>query len=99
MIKKQFTPKRTICRVSFRIPEEWAEESVAIVGDFNEWDSTRNLMERRNGAWETLLRLIPGKEYRFRYFIDGNRWENDDAADDYLPNEYGSEDSLLLIGK
>lgn len=99
MIKKQFTPKRTICRVTFRIPEDWAGESVALVGDFNEWDSKSYLLERKDGNWETLLRLLPNKEYRFRYFIDGERWENDDAADDYLANEYGTEDSLLRIGK
>ena len=99
MINKQFTPKRTVCKVSFRIPEDWAGKSVAVVGDFNDWNTSSNLMERKNGGWEALVRLKPGKEYRFRYYIDGQRWQNDDAADDYLHNEYGSEDSLLRIGK
>ena len=99
MINKQFTPKRTVCKVSFRIPEDWAGESVAVAGDFNDWNTSSNLMERKNGRWETLVRLKPGMEYRFRYYIDGQRWQNDDAADDYLANDYGSEDSLLRIDK
>lgn len=98
MLKKQFTPKRTICRVTFRVPEEWAQEEVSVVGDFNDWDPEANPMEKKNGAWETLVRLKPESEYRFRYFIDGERWENDDAADDYVANEFGTEDSVLKIG-
>lgn len=98
MIKKQFTPKRTVCRVTFRVPEEWAGRKVAVVGDFNDWNPESNPMERKNGGWETLLRLKPNSEYRFRYFIDGDRWENDDAADEYVANEYGTEDSIVQIG-
>ncbi len=34
---------------------------------------------------------------RFRYLLDGERWENDWAADGYVPNPFGSEDSLLEV--
>jgi 1,4-alpha-glucan branching enzyme len=57
MIEKKFTPKRTICKVTFRVPEEWAEREVAVVGDFNEWDTEANKLEQKNGSWETTLRL------------------------------------------
>jgi len=99
MIQKTFTPKRTICRVTFKIPSDWASESVSVVGDFNDWDPEANKLEQKNGAWETLVRLKPENEYKFRYFIDGESWKNDDAADAYEPNEYGTEDSVLKIGK
>lgn len=101
MIKKKFTPKRTVCKVTFRIPVEMAEREVSVVGDFNDWNTEANKLEQKDGAWETTLRLnvTPGSEYRFRYLLDGNRWANDDSADCYVSNPYGSDDSLLVIGK
>ena len=34
---------------------------------------------------------------RYRYLLDGSRWENDWSADEYVPNGYGSDDSVLVI--
>ncbi len=98
MISKQFTPKRTICKVTFKVPADWAQESVSVVGEFNDWDAEANKLERKNGGWETVVRLQPETETRFRYFIDGSKWENDDQADAYAANEFGSEDSVLKVG-
>ena len=39
--------------------------------------------------------LEPGRQYRFRYLLDGERWENDWSADDYVDNELGGTDSVL----
>ncbi len=97
MVEKEFTPKRTVCKVTFRIPEQWAQKDVAVVGDFNDWDFNANKLEPKNGGWETTVRVKPGTEARFRYFIDNERWENDDQADGYVPNPFGSEDSLLRV--
>lgn len=99
MISKEFTPKKTICKVTLQIPAEWAEKEASVVGDFNEWDPQANKLEKKNGGWETVLRLKPETEYKFRYFLDGDRWENDDQADDYVANEYGTKDSVVVIGK
>lgn len=99
MLKKKFTPKRTVCKVTFSIPKEWAEKSVQLVGDFNEWDEDSDSLELKNGKWQTTLRLKPETTYRFKYLIDQKRWENDDDADSYVANIFGSEDSILEIGK
>lgn len=99
MITKEFTPKRTICKVTFSLPEEWAQKEIAIAGDFNSWDTTSEKLEKKKGQWETTLRLKPEHTYKFKYLIDGEHWANDDAADKYLPNEFGSEDSVVEIGK
>jgi hypothetical protein len=42
-----------------------------------------------------MLWVEAGRQYRFRYLIDGERWENDHAADGYAPNPFGSEDAVL----
>lgn len=55
------------------------------------------MKQRENGNFYIILTLKPRKQYRFRYLMDGKRWENDPAADNYVPNPYGSEDSLVKI--
>ena len=95
MIKKEFTPKRTVCKVTFSIPAEWAQNEVAIAGEFNDWDTTGTKLKRNNGHWTTQVRLKPNAEYMFKYLIDGERWENDDAADEYVSNTFGTEDSVV----
>lgn len=99
MITKEFTPKRTVCKVTLSVPAEWAKKEIAVAGDFNDWDTKAEKLEKKNGFWKTTLRLKPDNEYKFKYYIDGERWENDDAADKYVPNEFGTEDSLVIVGK
>jgi len=99
MLQKKFTPKRTICKVTFSIPKKWADKDVKLVGDFNDWDESSDSLEKKEDKWEVTMRLKPENRYRFRYLLDGEVWENDDAADQYIPNEFGTEDSVVEDGK
>ena len=99
MLQKSFTLKRTVCKVTFTIPKEWADKKVQLVGDFNDWDLNSDKLEKKKDKWELTMRLKPESKYRFRYLIDGEKWVNDDAADAYIPNEFGTEDSVVEVGK
>ena len=99
MLEKKFTPKRTVCKVTFSVPSEIVSEKVTLAGDFNDWDTSSLELKKKNGIYETEVRLKPESEYKFKYLIDGEVWENDYAADAYVPNEFGTEDSLVTIGK
>ncbi len=99
MLSKEFTPKRTICKVTFSIPADWAENDVKLVGDFNDWDEESDSLVKKDDSWEITMRLKPESNYRFKYLIDGQAWKNDDAADSYEPNIFGTEDSVVEIGK
>lgn len=99
MLNKTFTPKRTICKVTFSIPAEWADSKVNLVGDFNDWDTSADELEKKKDTWEITKRLKPENNYRFRYLVDGEVWKNDDAADAYKPNDFGTDDSVVEVGK
>lgn len=88
------------CKVTFRLLREVAKntESVAIVGDFNDWDSNRSQMTRLyNGDFVITMELDSSAEYRFRYLMDGHLWENDWYADKFVPNDHGSKDSVVIV--
>ena len=68
--------------------------AVQLLGDFTDWEA-RAMRPYPDGTWRLTLDLAPGREFRFRYLLDGARWENDSAADRYEPNPYGSDDSVV----
>lgn len=83
--------------VTFEMPSDIEAQTLAVMGDFNNWDATAAPMKRRkDGWWFKTLRLAPGM-YRFRYLADGQVWHNDPAADAYEPSGFGSDNCLLII--
>jgi 1,4-alpha-glucan branching enzyme len=97
---KEYYESGTKCKVTFRLPRERADniKNVAIVGDFNNWDTSKSLMTRLgNGDYVITMDLDSNAEYRFRYLIDGHRWENDWYADRFAPNGLGSKDSVVIV--
>jgi len=55
------------------------------------------MKRRTDGSFTLTISLKPGRQYRYRFLLDGERWENDWAAESYVPNSLGSEDSLVTI--
>lgn len=99
-LKKQYLKSDNKCKVTFRLPKEAANgaQVVTIVGDFNNWNLTENKMKQlKNGDYTLTLDLACNREYRFRYLVDSNRWENDWFAERYIPNEFGTEDSVVVV--
>jgi 1,4-alpha-glucan branching enzyme len=99
-IEKKFLKTRPVCKVTFTLPKEAAAEaeSVCVMGEFNNWSPDANPMTRRtNGDFSVSLDLEKGRSYRFRYLIDGWKYENDWKADRYESNPYGGEDSVIEV--
>ena len=99
MIKKQFLKTKPVCKATFTFPVEAAPEanSVQIVGDFNEWDQDNavKMKKQKNGIFKAIVELESGKEYQFRYLIDGSEWENDWEADKYVSTPFGVDNSVI----
>jgi 1,4-alpha-glucan branching enzyme len=71
------------------------EHHVAVVGDFNDWSRHRHAMTGGSSGWSCTITVPVGRRYRFRYLLDGERWENDWEADDYVDNDHGGQDSVI----
>lgn len=100
MLKKNYAKNGKTCKVTFVLPAEAAEgaTSVHLVGDFNDWSKEATKCKFQAGeGWESTVNLEAGREYHFRYLIDGLRWENDWNADKYRPSPFGDVDNSVVI--
>ena len=99
-LDKKYVKSKSTCKVKFTAPPEIAQQAKAIylAGDFNNWEyQDTQLKRQKNGTYATTLELPAGSEYQFRYVIDGERWENDYAADKYVPNHCGADNSVVVV--
>ncbi len=97
-MNKSYTKTGRSCRVTFELPAEVNAKTAVLCGEFNDWDPNKQTMKRRkNGSYSTTISLKPGSSYRFRYLLDEERWENDWSADQYIPNEFGTDDSVVIV--
>ncbi len=97
---KEYDESGTKCRVTFRLLRETAKDSevVCVVGDFNDWDIAGSRMTRlKNGDFVITMELDSRRQYKYKYLIDGFRWENDWYADRYERNDRGSKDSVVIV--
>ena len=102
MLKKRYVKSRQVAKVTFEVPKGELPEgievvSVHVVGEFNDWDPTATPMDRRRGGvYRTVLELEPGRQYQFRYLVNGEHWRNDWRADAYVPSPAG-EDNCVVV--
>ena len=98
MIQKELAKKKGFVRITFELPSNIWAERVNLVGDFNDWDTSATPMKRGKGrAYRAMVELEPGREYQFRYLVDGERWCNDWQADDYVPNQLGADNCVAVL--
>ena len=96
-IKKQFIKTKPVCKVTFSIDAKEAS-SVAVVGDFNNWDSEAGALDKlKSGAFKGTFEVGKDSNYEFRYIIDGV-YANEPEADSYRWNDYANaENSVLAV--
>lgn len=98
MLDKKYLKTKPVCKVTFIAPSLWDGESIALVGDFNGWNEGSDLMKRqKDGSFKLTLDLDAGKEYQFRYLVNNTEWHNDEAADKYVPNGFGEDNSVIVV--
>ncbi|MBF0204736.1 MAG: isoamylase early set domain-containing protein [Desulfamplus sp.] len=97
MIIKKLIKSKPVANITFKLPSNIKATKAFVVGEFNNWDTTANPLRKTKGVWTTTLKLDTGKEYQFRYLVNDSEWHNDDAADDYVSNDFGSKNSVIKL--
>jgi len=101
-IKKRYLKSKPICKVTFKFEpkDNKTYQSVHLVGDFNNWDQNANRMKKlvKDDTYSIVIDLQTGKEYQFRYLLDGKEWRNEPESDKFVPTHFGdSENSVIII--
>ena len=79
------------------IYQDAGARSVALVGDFNDWDASRSpLVEVSPGVWSITLPLQPGR-YQYQLVIDGARRIADPSAQQSIDSEFGGTNSVVVV--
>jgi 1,4-alpha-glucan branching enzyme len=82
--------------VTFTLDPRVGAQTAAVCGEWNDWSADAGAMRPdAKGGFSVTVDLEAGRIYRFRYLLDGERWDNDWAADAYLPNGFGGDDSVV----
>jgi len=71
---------------------------VAVVGDFNGWNPTANVMTAdARGVWSTTVPLTPGR-HAYAFVVDDSVWVTDPRTPVVRDADYGRDQSVLLVG-
>ncbi|MCP4570839.1 MAG: glycoside hydrolase [bacterium] len=100
-LKKRYLKSKPVGKITFRLPQDVAsaDDRVALVGDFNDWNPGATPMKRlQSGEFTVTLDLETGREYAFRYLIGDENWTNDVDADRHEPSGFpDAENSVVVV--
>lgn len=72
--------------------------SVALAGDFNEWDPSIELSDPdMDGVWSARVALEAGV-HEYMFVIDGTEWRPDPNALSWSEDGFGRQNSVLAVG-
>jgi hypothetical protein len=74
--------------------------SVAIVGDFNDWEEGGSPLRRvgDKGVWAITIPLAPGR-YHYTFVVDGTKWIADPVAPRTIEDDFGRPNSVITVGE
>ena len=99
-ITKKTLKSKPVTKVTFKAEKSVVNgaDSVSVVGEFNNWNPEANPMKAlKNGGFTTTIDLEKGKEYEFRYLIDGKVWTNEPKADKEVQSEFADASNSVVV--
>lgn len=99
-VKKRYLKTRTYCKVTFRLDKRSAggAHHVAIAGDFNAWKTDTILMKAlKSGDFTVTVDLPKGREYQYRYVVDGHQWLTDQTADKRIYCNFAKAENGVVV--
>ena len=81
--------------VTFKL-EDAPGRQVFVAGCFSNWEPKHKLADREGrGVYTARILLAPG-EYQYKFVVDGE-WRLDSANPNFVPNDFGTLNSLLKV--
>ena len=71
---------------------------VAVVGDFNDWDTSAAPLTASGGVWSRQVEVPVGR-HDYAFVVDGAQWVRDPNAPQAPADEFGSGYSVVVVGE
>ncbi|OLB18455.1 MAG: hypothetical protein AUI99_00970 [Gemmatimonadetes bacterium 13_1_40CM_3_69_22] len=72
--------------------------SVHVVGSFNDWRPGTIPLEDpdHDGVWRATV-VLPTGAYEYMFVVDGERWVPDHMVDRLVEDDFGRENSIVIV--
>jgi Glycogen recognition site of AMP-activated protein kinase len=73
-------------------------QSVHVAGSFNDWRAGSIALEDadQDGVWRATV-VLPAGAYEYMFVVDGERWVPDHLAERLVADEFGRENSIVIV--
>lgn len=95
MLTKKYFKTKDEAEVTFQFARDDVS-SVALMGDFSDWEPVAMKQNKKTKIYSAKVRLPKNQSFHFKYLLNEKEWENDYQADQYLPNDFGTENSVVI---
>jgi hypothetical protein len=96
MVQKTYLKKKNICKVKFTLNVENAE-TVEILGLNSDWQNSIIMSKKKDGSFSCDVTLPKNTQHEFKYLVNEAIWINEPEADSQNPNEFGGNNSVIVI--
>jgi 1,4-alpha-glucan branching enzyme len=99
-IQKKYFKSKSLCKVTFHLSKQKVGQAgkVTLAGEFNDWHTEKTPMKGlKNGDFSISLDLSSGREYQYRFVVDGEKWITDDCADKYANSGFGQSQNSVVV--
>lgn len=96
MIAKKPGPHGKV-RVTFSLPSSFWADTIHLVGDFNDWNTTATPLHLGDSCWSVTLDLEPGRSYQYRYLMNNTEWVTDWQADSFVHGKEGGSSVVITL--
>lgn len=96
MIQKTYFKTKDYCKVKFSFQTENAE-TIEILGLNSDWQKAVLMSKKKDGSFGCEVSLPKESKHEFKYRVNSNEWLNDPAADSLCPNDFGGNNSVIIL--
>ncbi len=96
MVQKTYFKTKDYCKVKFTFQVENAE-TIEILGLNSDWENSIVMSKKKDGSFTCDVSLPKDSKHEFKYLVNETEWINEPAADEQLPNEFGGNNSVIIL--
>ena len=96
MLQKTYFKTKDYCKVKF-VCSCMNAETVEILGLNSDWANSIIMKKKKDGTFSCEVSLPKESRHEFKYLVNEKEWINEPEADGQELNEFGSQNSVVII--